>query len=328
MPAAAQEACSSYTVQRGDSLSGIAREAYGSISFQLIWDANRTAIGPNPNDISVGMSLDLPCEDGSLPSSTRASAVPAAPVSTGLDSVHLITGSDYPPYTDESLEGGGVFTQLMDAAMASVDTEYQITFVNDWGAHLPVLLPSGAFDGTFPWLRVDCEDPTLNEGMLERCENFFFADPVYEIVTGLFVRNGDSFETASDAASLMNKTICIPDGYGAVVAGSMGLTEDLVNYVKAETPEGCFDDLMATTVDIVEMELTQAEDIIKAAGIVDEVVVNPQMNSVLALTVYVHKENPNAELIIETLNQGIANIRADGTWFSTVRSGIAAYYEQ
>ncbi len=328
MPAAAQEACSSYTVQRGDSLSGIAREAYGSISFQTIWDANRTAIGPNPSDISVGMRLDLPCLDGTLASTTQASTESVAPVSTGLASLHLITGSDYPPYTDEGLEGGGVFTQLMDAAMATVDTEYQITFVNDWGAHLPVLLPSGAFDGTFPWLRIDCEDPTLADAMQSRCEEFLFADPVYEIVTGLFARTGDSLATSTDAAALIGKTICVPEGYATVVANAAGLSNEQVNYVTAETPEGCFDDLVANSVDAVEMELTQADDLIGTAGIVDQVALNPEINSVLALTVYVHKGNPDAELIVDTINQGIANIRADGTWFSTVRSGIAAYYEQ
>ncbi|MDO6590593.1 hypothetical protein DS901_05965 [Loktanella sp. D2R18] len=328
MPAAAQEACSSYTVQRGDSLSGIAREAYGSISFQTIWDANRTAIGPNPNDISVGMRLNLPCEDGTLASATQASTALAAPVSTGLTELHLITGTDYAPYTDEGLEGGGMFTQLVAAAMATVDTEYNITFVNDWGAHLPVLLPSGAFDGTFPWMKIDCEDPSLGEDMLARCEEFIFADPVYEIVAGWFVADGSPLGATSNAADFIGKTICVPDGYGKIVGPANDLDEDQLVYISTATPEACFEEVMTGGADVFEMEMTQADDLMTKAGVTGEFAVVPEINSVFALTVYVHKSNPNAELIVETLNTGIANIRADGTWFSTVRAGLAAYYNQ
>ena len=49
------------TVARGDTLSGLAARYYGSFEYwPLIWDANRTTVGPNPNRITLGMSLQIP----------------------------------------------------------------------------------------------------------------------------------------------------------------------------------------------------------------------------------------------------------------------------
>lgn len=332
MPAAAQEACSEYSVQRGDSLSVIARAAYGSINFQMIWDANRTVIGSNPNAITVGMPLVLPCADGSLPGAQQTTAVaPAAPAAAPAGapaSIHLITGSDYAPFTDEGMAGGGVFTQLVEAAMATVETDAQITFVNDWGAHLGVLLPSGAFDGTFPWLLPNCEAENLAEDMISRCENFVFADPVYEIVTGLVTRADDPLALTQDVNDLRGKRICVPDGYGAIVVSGNGLADGEVEYVHPPKPEDCFALLVDGSLDVVEMELTQAEDIIGKIGVSDDVALNGTINSTSALTVYVHRSNPNAEAIIATLNQGLENIRNNGMWFQTVQTGFSAYYAE
>ncbi|MEL7027055.1 MAG: LysM peptidoglycan-binding domain-containing protein, partial [Pseudomonadota bacterium] len=64
--AEAQAACSVYTVKQGDSLGSIAQTAYGTFDYQQIFNANRNEIS-NPNAIEVGITLQLPCDDGSLP---------------------------------------------------------------------------------------------------------------------------------------------------------------------------------------------------------------------------------------------------------------------
>ena len=73
--AAAQEACTTYTVKDGDTLGDIAMSAYGSYNYQMIFNANRQAIGANPTNLPPGLELILPCEDGRL---TADSALGAA----------------------------------------------------------------------------------------------------------------------------------------------------------------------------------------------------------------------------------------------------------
>lgn len=50
-----------YTVQKGDTLSGIAKDKLGSANkWREIYDANRDVIGDNPDRILPGQELKLP----------------------------------------------------------------------------------------------------------------------------------------------------------------------------------------------------------------------------------------------------------------------------
>lgn len=51
---------SSYTVQKGDTLSGIARKIMGAADWRPLYEANREVIGSNPNQIQIGMVLVIP----------------------------------------------------------------------------------------------------------------------------------------------------------------------------------------------------------------------------------------------------------------------------
>jgi hypothetical protein len=67
-----------YTVAGGDSLSLIARRAYGDPQlYGFIADANWDALGGNPENIRVGMALKIPCIDatGKVLTAEEASAL-------------------------------------------------------------------------------------------------------------------------------------------------------------------------------------------------------------------------------------------------------------
>lgn len=75
-----------YTVASGDSLSGISIKAYGVSAFELVYEANKDAIGENPNNLFVGQELMIPCRGEAAPTVQVADApetpeVPEAPVS-------------------------------------------------------------------------------------------------------------------------------------------------------------------------------------------------------------------------------------------------------
>jgi len=57
----APAASTQYVVQPGDTLRSIALEQYGDAEqWQRIYDANRSAIGPNPDALVAGMTLEIP----------------------------------------------------------------------------------------------------------------------------------------------------------------------------------------------------------------------------------------------------------------------------
>lgn len=57
-----------YKVAPGDSLSAIAKAQYGDMDlWPIIYERNQEAIGPNPDKIAVGLSLQLPAKDKLTP---------------------------------------------------------------------------------------------------------------------------------------------------------------------------------------------------------------------------------------------------------------------
>lgn len=50
-----------YSVVPGDTLSRISIKAYGVSAYEVVYDANKEAIGDNPNDLFVGQVLNIPC---------------------------------------------------------------------------------------------------------------------------------------------------------------------------------------------------------------------------------------------------------------------------
>ena len=93
-PANAQSvACGQpYTVARGDSLSGISLRAYGTLDFARLYAVNRAQIGPNPNTLSVGQVIDIPC-----PADADADADAALAAAAGVDDTVPV---DVPPPQD------------------------------------------------------------------------------------------------------------------------------------------------------------------------------------------------------------------------------------
>ena len=53
-----------YTITSGDTLSRLARRAYGDpMLYGIVADANRDALGGDPEHLSIGMSITVPCVD-------------------------------------------------------------------------------------------------------------------------------------------------------------------------------------------------------------------------------------------------------------------------
>ena len=75
LAAHAQEACAPYIVKDGDSLGSIAQTAYGTFDYQIIFNANREVLAGNPNNLTAGLELKLPCKDGRLTADAELAAV-------------------------------------------------------------------------------------------------------------------------------------------------------------------------------------------------------------------------------------------------------------
>ena len=320
--AAAQEACEYYRVKKGDSLREIAQAAYGDKEFRRIYRANEAEIGRNPNVISVGIVLRLPCLDGTFPDANKTAEVTA---SEDEGVISFVTANGYLPYTDESLGNRGLFTHLVATAMtrANPDLPVEITFINDWAAHLESLLPRQAFDASFPWTQPGCETQgSLTTVELYACQNFVYSDPFYEVVDGFFSRADSPLSQVVEARGLEGTTVCRPEGYPTSHMDQLGLMPPAVTMVQPTSAYACFEQLMAGKVDLVALDTRAAERVVMDMGLDNQVSENPYLYGIEPLRVALHKSNPKSAEIVEALNIGLGIMLQSGEWAAIVSEGL------
>ncbi|NJM81412.1 MAG: transporter substrate-binding domain-containing protein [Tabrizicola sp.] len=340
--ASAQELCSVYTVQKGDTLSIIASTAGVRGGFQTIYLANSDTLA-SPNIIEINQKIIIPCADGTLPGKTTAAAVeqPATaakpkekPVEAAaeLPPIRFLTGGGYAPFTDEALPGRGMFTELVEMAMkrGNPDQAYDITFVNDWDAHLTALMPSGAFDMGFPWSLPDCTKVDfLSPETQIRCLEYDASDPFFEAVVGYYTLAGSDLVTATSSEDLKNQRLCRPDGWFIFDLEARELVEPKIPVLmRAPTQTDCWTALQEGKVDVVTFDALPAQDDILRLGITDEIAEIPGLTDVTTGHVFVPKNNPNGKAYLEILNAGLKGMREDGTWFEIISLRLRQHGEK
>jgi ABC-type amino acid transport substrate-binding protein len=336
----AQEACTTYTVAAGDNLRFIARSAYGDADlYRVVYDANVSVIGENVDIIEIGTQLVLPCSKESAAVETAAAdptagtesvtpvaaATETAPAAPEMKQFGIVTGNGYAPFADETLPGGGMFTQLVEMAIFRADPKitYNLTFINDWQAHLDALLPSGAYDLSFPWIRPNCEAPeTLSPNDQIRCNDFVFSGPMYEIVDGFFAMRDSGLAQAINYEDFQGKRICRPEGYTTGVLEAAGLTASTVSLVRPTDGADCFRALAAGEVDLVSIDAEVGDSVIASLGLTTQVDQNPHLMSLLSLHVIAHKSNPDAVAMIGKLDQGVIEMYESGEWYDIVSTAL------
>jgi ABC-type amino acid transport substrate-binding protein len=333
----AQEACSTYTVAVGDNLRYIARSAYGDADlYRVIFEANVSVIGAKADLIEIGAKLEIPCDPNAtavtevaaaaepLPEavttvSAPVSAAPAAPP------LRFVTGNGYAPFADEMLKGGGMFTQLVEMAVFRADPaiSYNMTFINDWQAHIDALLPSGAYDLSFPWVRPDCEgNDMLSPGDETRCNDFVFSGPLYEIVDGFFAMRDSGLASATSYAAFEGKSICRPEGYTTGVLDAAGLTAPTIKLLRPVDVVDCFAALASGEVDLVAIDAEVGDSAIAKLGLTAEVEQNPHLMTLQSLHVIAHKSNARAVDMVGNIDAGVIEMYKSGEWYDIVSSAL------
>ncbi|WP_171173219.1 transporter substrate-binding domain-containing protein [Ruegeria sp. HKCCD8929] len=237
----------------------------------------------------------------------------------------LITGGDYAPFTDEDLPNRGLYTKLVETAFlrAAPEQAYKIQFVNDWSSHLDLLMPTLAFDGTFPWSRPNCEEAeALSPSDRSRCETYNFSNPFYEVVDTFFAKDGSGYETTLTYADFAGATICRPEGWSLSHMDAVGLYEPAIKLYRPVSPDDCFTAVMDGTADIVAIEAHLAVEAVGRLGYEHQIIENPNLAAIKSLNVMTHVDNPDGKAILETLNEGLAIMQQSGEWRDIVSTAL------
>lgn len=331
--AVAQTCGGIYTIKGGDSLSLIADSLYKDAKkWTAIHQGNVSAIGSNPNSIRVGQKIRLTCING-LPTGleggtvqtastsanpavqTSSTASAAVQVAAANRKLKLLTADDNAPFTDSSLPGGGLLTEVVNSALKSNSDikDFGIYVVNDWSAHLDPLITDAVFDLGFPWYKPDCK---LQPDTF-RCAELKFSEPMFEILMMLYQPKDRQFAFNTDT-DMHGKSLCRPKGwltYDLDGAGRNWLANNLVELKQADTVGDCFEMMLAGDVDSVSMDEFVGRAAIKDLNIGDKVhTVDSKPISIQGMHVVVGKEHPQGDEMLALIDKGLANLKASGDY--------------
>ena len=364
-PVAAQTCGTEYTIADGDTLGEIAARVYGDATrWTVIFYANQDRLGSNTTLLVRGQALRLPCigrpadaaagaagggDNAAGGTATNGAADgetgnrqaqdtgrPALSISSMLRRIEFLTADGYPPYTGRELEGGGMITELISAALDVVKAEskgkleYGISWVNDWSAHLNPLLSTRAFDLGFPWIRPDCVNLSeLDQESQFRCRSFFFSDPLYEIMSRLHVRS-DSPLASLERDALKGRSLCVPTGYTVRVLDAAGrslLKDGIITLIRPADMEECFRLLDNGTVDGVVATEMGGLAAATAVGVRERLRTIDEPLGLDTLHVVVAKTHPFARTMLYYVNAGLKRVREEGAYEQIVERHLQRFWD-
>jgi len=339
----AQTCGSNYTVTAGDSLSKISRDAYSNPTrWSLIYYANQSTIGGDPSLIHPGQQLRIPCtnsaETATAPEPAKSDAITTASTSrttvASANSISLLTADDYRPFTDRALPKGGMITDIIRSALElqaqSADAPaFDITWVNDWSAHLNPLLAKQAFDLGFPWFQPDCDRyDDLDDPARYRCDTFHFSEPVFEILVLFFTRKDSGFQFTSDD-QVAGKRLCRPSGYFTFDLDKDGrnwVKEEKVTLLRPQNVDECFQMLARNEVDAVAINEFTGRAAVSKLNMDNDVTVIEKPVSVLNLHVIVAKAHPRAPALLGHVNEALKQIKSSGKYGEIIEHHLSAFW--
>lgn len=262
------------------------------------------------------------------PESVVATAAPAT-LNSPVDRLKLLTASGLPPFSDKSLRGGGMATELANRSLEKLGIKEasRIVFIDDRESHLQDLLIDGSFDLGFPWYRPACEEIGLLEELAPDdawlCKNFTFSEPFYEFVYGFFVPKGEYSLSRTTFQDFGDARICRPAGSSILDLAVNGVTEEDATFVRPDTLGECFDLLGEGEVDAVSGEAFEAENLLAERGLFDAIEELPNLGLLQTVHAVAPAGKPGADDAIAAMNQGLIELKISGEWFRIVGRHLA-----
>ena len=355
----AQTCGGDYTIKEGESLADIAARVYGNSSqWPLIFYANQDRMGANASMLVPGLSIRVPCMSGQpaapakapsaaaspTPAPAPAPVEPAGTASTGGSDIELssvvrqiqfLTADGYTPFTDRTLPNGGMITQIVSTSMNLIKEQssgafsYNVSWVNDWAAHLNPLLITRAFDAGFPWLKPDCAHVAeLSQDAKYRCQKFFFSDPLFEVFTVLFVRADSPIAFAKDD-EIAGKSLCLPVGQSTHELDKGGrnwVKDNKITLLRPQNVEECFRLLNSGTVNAVVTPDLTGKSVAAALGLGDKVKSLQRPVAIGTLHIIVPKTHPHASTILYYINTAVGKLRDSGEYDKIVDGHMSRFW--
>lgn len=321
--AKAADNCDTYSVVPGDTLRLISERYYGVRELSpIIFEANATVIGENPNSIEIGMELAIPCRANiRIPQPTAFLAL----VGTEPETSHNITPrflakAGETPFVNQ--DSSGIIPDILAAALrqGGYQDSLDIARPNGISDVLRVSTEPSALL-SFPWTLPNCGDAaSLSPQSVYMCNNYTFSDPLYEITLGIFAPADSALIAAQNAAGFAGKTICVPQFHTADLLGQSGISEPRATIVLSPDFRSCLAGLETGIYDAVLADYQSFGSIVSPDSQLADIPVFAQVTTLHAVA---YNQNPAAIEALEMVNSGMKEILLSGEWFGIVNQHLS-----
>lgn len=237
------------------------------------------------------------------------------PIVAQADNLRLVSGDDYAPFTGQQLPGGGMLTQVVQAALSARHIGSSVEW-RPWNRGYLMTL-RGEYDATFPYVHT-----------VEREREYFYSAPLFISKQHLFSRAGEVFEP-EDPSVFIGKRLCYPLGWQPPAAIRQLVEE---GHLTRHSPIGldeCARLLLLNRDDFFVADLRLGEAALRASG-------EPPSRfrrsvglfGSSALHLIVPRRHPRADEIIADFNAGLASLRADGKHQQIIEGYLLQHAEQ
>nr|WP_255773320.1 transporter substrate-binding domain-containing protein [Halorhodospira sp. 9622] len=215
--------------------------------------------------------------------------------------VHLVSGNNYYPFSDEELPSQGMVTDIVTRAFEDhLERPVEIAF-KSWVEGAQAVL-DGEYDATFPYVRTE-----------DRRSDYAFSDMLYGMAVQIYVRDGDPLEEYRGIMDLEDYVACKPEGYYRQDLQE-ALDRGLIQIVEASDEEACFQRLVEGEADLVTMNRFTAEAAVDRAPDVGDDDVREVEGAIaqMGLHLMVSREDGESRELLEAFDEAIKEMRSTG----------------
>jgi uncharacterized protein len=269
------------------------------------------------------------------PVATLAPAAEPSPAPNQMTRHIRVLAAERAPLADRHLPDGGVIAALVKASLRMADSRDggHSDVEMSWTSTLPTierLQNESAIDLSLPWESADCEQPNdLAHASAMLCDDVFYSEPVFQLVIGLFALADGGFDFKTDE-SIFGKSICVPLDRDASVLNGDGrkwLSERRISMIRRSTLLDCISLAQQREADAFVASDLEGRYALGQLGLSQLFKMMERPLGTRGVHVIVPKDRPQAEELINAVNQGLKQLKQSDAYSSIIRQHLMKLWD-
>lgn len=246
-----------------------------------------------------------------------------------------VLAAERAPLADRHLPDGGLIAALVNASLRMADQHEggRPEIDMSWTSTLPTierLQNESTIDLSLPWESADCEQPNdLAHASAMLCDDVFYSEPVLQLVIGLFALSDGSFDFNTDE-SIFGKSICVPLDRDTSVLNSDGrrwLSEGRISMIRRPTLLDCISLAQQHETDAFIASDLEGRYALGQLGLSQLFKMMERPLGTRGVHVIVPKDRPQAEELINAVNQGLKRLKQSDAYSSIIREHLMKLWD-